>query len=227
MTSRRLLLLLRLLRQQAAPLRWAGFYAFNPVVLISFAAEAHFDSLMTAALLAALLAAIQKKFSSWLWLGVAIQIKLICLILVPLFLTRRLLPSAWLLLLILILPCLPFLSGLIEWANGVRHFASSGAFNAPLHTLLGSTGLSMEMVRMIGSISFGISALGICIARWRGMPLIDSCLWILGALLVCSPIVHFWYLCWLLPLVALRPSFAWTTLSITMGGYFNRLVDTG
>jgi len=42
----------------------------------------------------------------------------------------------------------------------------------------------------------------------------------MGALLICSPIVHFWYLTWLLPLAALRPSFAWTTLSITIAGYF-------
>ena len=215
-----LLLLLGLLRHHAAPIRWAGFYAFNPVVLISFAAEAHFDSLMTAALLVALLMAMRNKSSAWLWLGAAIQIKLVCLVLVPLFLTRRLLPSVWLLLLVLILPSLPFLSGLIEWSSGVRHFASSGAFNAPLYTLLASTGLSLEIVRLLGTGAFGISALTICFARWRGMSLIDSCRWMLGALLVCSPIVHFWYLSWLLPLVALRPSFGWTTLSITMGGYF-------
>ena len=74
----------------------------NVVLLISFAAEAHFDSLMTAALLAALLAVLHKKTSVWLWLGVAIQIKLVCLVLVPLFLTRRLLPRAWLLLVVLV-----------------------------------------------------------------------------------------------------------------------------
>lgn len=215
-----LLLLLGLLRHHAAPLRWAGFYAFNPVVLISFAAEAHFDSLMTAALLAALFASIQKKTSAWLWLGIAIQIKLVCLVLVPLFITRRALSGIWILLLVLVVPSLPFLSALVEWSNGVRHFANSGAFNAPLHTLLASTGLNLEIVRLMGSAAFACCALTICVAGWRGMLLIDSTLWMLGALLVCSPIVHFWYLTWLMPLAALRPSFAWTTLSITMSGYF-------
>lgn len=215
-----LLLLLGLLRHHGLPIRWAGFYAFNPVVLISFAAEGHFDSLMTAALLAALLAAGKNRSSAWLWLGLAIQIKLVCLVLVPLFLTRRLLPQVWLLALVLVVPSLPFLSGMVEWAQGVKTFASSGAFNAPLHTLLASTGLDLGAVRKIGILVFGLSALGICIARWRGLPLIDASLWMLSALLVCSPIVHFWYLAWLLPLVALRPSFAWITLSITMGGYF-------
>jgi hypothetical protein len=37
---------------------------------------------------------------------------------------------------------------------------------------------------------------------------------------VLSPIVHFWYLAWLAPLIALRPSFGWTAASITSAGYF-------
>ncbi|MBC8126492.1 MAG: glycosyltransferase [Gloeobacteraceae cyanobacterium ES-bin-144] len=215
-----LLLLFTLLTLYSAPLKWAGFYAFNPIVLIAFAAEAHFDSLMIAAMLAAMIAASRNKSSAWLWLGVAIQIKLVCIILVPLFLTRRLLPASWLLLLVLILPSLPFHSGLAEWLHGVKNFTDSGAFNAPLHTLLAAIGLSFDGVRTLSTITFCACALTICIARWRGASLIDSTLWMLGSLLVCSPIIHFWYLTWLLPLAAMRPSFAWTTLSITMGGYF-------
>lgn len=215
-----LLLLLELLRHHALPDRWAGFYAFNPIVLISFAAEGHFDSLMTAALLAALFAAVKNRSSAWMWLGVAIQIKLVCLVLIPLFLTRRLLPGVWLLVVTLVLPSLPFLAGMIEWAAGVKTFASSGAFNAPIFSFLASTGLDLAAVRMICTLAFGSAAIAICIARWRGLFLIDASLWMLSALLVCSPIVHFWYLAWILPLAALRPSLAWSTLSITMGGYF-------
>lgn len=215
-----LLLLMRLIRQNAAPLRWAGFWAFNPIVLISFAAEAHFDSLMVATLLAAILTATSGRKSAWLWLGLAIQIKLVCLILIPLFLTRKLRNSSWLILPILILPSLPFLTALPQWLEGVRNFAGSGAFNAPLHTLLASIGFTTPLVKVACTAAFLFSAAAICIARWRGLPLIDSCLWMLGALLACSPIVHFWYLAWLLPLVALRPSFCWITLSITMAAYF-------
>ena len=215
-----LLLLFALLRQNSAPLRWAGFYAFNPVVLISFAAEAHFDSLMVAALLAAILAASKERKSAWLWLGIAIQIKLVCLILIPLFLTKKSIRSSWILPLILVLPGLPFLTALPGWIDGVRTFAGGGAFNAPLFTLLASTGLELGVVKTICITAFLISAAAICTARWKGMPLIDSAIWMLGTLIVCSPIVHFWYLAWLLPLVAIRPSFAWTTASITIAGYF-------
>ena len=215
-----LLLLLTLLRENTAPLRWASFYAFNPVILIAFAAEAHFDSLMVAALLAAILAASRNRKSAWLWLGIAIQIKLICLILIPLFLTKKQLRSSWLVLPILIIPSLPFLSALPGWIDGIRTFAGTSAFNAPLFTLLASSGLDLSTVRALCLGAFAISATTIVILRWRGMPLIDSILWMLSALLACSPIVHFWYLAWLLPLTALRPSFAWTTASITISLYF-------
>ena len=215
-----LLLLFALLRDNSAPIRWAGFYAYNPIILIAFAAEAHFDSLMIATLLAAILAASREKKSVWIWLGIAIQIKLVCIILVPLFLTKKLLRSSWLLLPVLVLPSLPFLSALPGWMHGVTHFAGSGAFNAPLFTLLASTGLALGVVKTLCTTAFLLSSASILIARWRGMALIDSALWMLGALLACSPIVHFWYLAWLLPLTAIRPSFACTTASVTMAGYF-------
>jgi Glycosyl transferase family 2 len=205
-------LLLRLLRFQSLPLRWAGLYAFNPIILISFTAEAHFDSLMTAALLAALLATRTQKWTTWGWLGLAVQIKLVVLVLVPLFLTRRLLPSCWLWVVMLILPSLPFFSGLLELVGGVLRFGNSGVFNGPLVMLTGSA--------VLGWLVFAGCVVMVYINRWRGLALVDACLWLLGALLVCSPIVHFWYVAWLLPLVALRPSFAWTTLSLTLCGYF-------
>ena len=215
-----LLLLFALIRERSAPLRWAGFYAFNPAVLIAFAAEGHFDSLMVAAMLASLLAARKEKASAWLWIAVAIQIKLICLILVPLLLTRKSIRSVWLILFILIIPGLPFLTALPDWISGVRQFAGSGNFNAPLFTYLSLTGLDIGVVKILCASAFVVSAAVICISRWRGADLLHSAMLMLGALLVCSPIVHFWYLTWLLPLVALRPSFAWTTISLTIAGYF-------
>ncbi|MGJ8632674.1 MAG: hypothetical protein ACSHX7_02045 [Luteolibacter sp.] len=215
-----LLLLVKLLRQNAAPLRWLCLYAFNPVVLFSFAAEAHFDSLMVAALLAAILAFSKKHPTTWLWLGLAIQIKLVCLVLVPLFLTKKLLKTSYILPLVLILPGLPFLTALPNWLEGIREFAGNSAFNAPLFSLIASTGLPLETTRTLCTLAFLTAASIICFHRWKGMPLIDSALWMLGALITCSPIVHFWYLTWLLPLTCLRPSFAWATLSITIGGYF-------
>ncbi|MFK7850329.1 MAG: hypothetical protein AB8D78_05060 [Akkermansiaceae bacterium] len=216
-----LLLIFSLLRENAAPLRWAGFYAFNPVTLISFGAEAHFDSFMIAAFLAAILAATRSKHkTAWLLLGLAIQFKIVAIVLLPLFLNKKSIHSIWVLALVLLLPSIPFASAIPEWISAVRTFANSGDFNAPIFSFLATTGLSTEIIRAACSAGFVLTATAICVARWKGFSLIDSSLWMIGALIAFSPIVHFWYLAWILPLATLRPSFAWTSASITVAGYF-------
>ena len=215
-----LLLIFALLRESAGPVRWAGFYAFNPVVLIAFAAEGHFDSLMVASMLASIISARKEKASAWLWIAVAIQIKVVAIILVPLLLTRESLRSSWLILPVLILPSLPFIDGLPEWIAGIRTFAGSGDFNAPLFTYLALTGIEPGLAKLVCTCVFVMAAIAICVSRWNGADIIRSVLLMTGALLVCSPIVHLWYLTWLLPLTAIRPSFAWTAGSIGIAGYF-------
>jgi len=42
----------------------------------------------------------------------------------------------------------------------------------------------------------------------------------MGALLLFSPTVHFWYLSWIIPFIALRPTASWVLLCLTIGGYF-------
>ena len=214
-------LILRLLERRTAPVRWAGFYAFNPLVLAAFAAEAHFDSLMVAAILAMLLADHHRRPAfAWLFLGLAIQIKPVAIVLVPLLVTRPNLRGAWAIIPMLILPTLPFLSEIGRWWEGVTRFAGGGAFNGPLFTALSLLGFPPEAARLTGIAVFGLAGVGVFLASLRGLPLIRATPLVLGALLVCSPVVHFWYLVWVLPFAAFRPSFALSTASITMAGYF-------
>lgn len=214
-------LILRLLEKRTAPVRWAGFYAFNPLVLAAFAAESHFDSLMVAAILAMLLADHHRRPAlAWLLLGLAIQIKPVAIVLVPLLVTRPNLRGAWAIIPMLILPTLPFLSEIGRWWEGVTRFAGGGAFNGPLFTALSLLGFPPEAARLTGIAVFGLAGVGVFLASLRGLPLIRASSLVLGALLVCSPVVHFWYLVWVLPFAALRPSFALATVSITMAGYF-------
>ncbi len=214
-------LILILLKKRAAPLRWAGFYAFNPITLIAFVAEAHFDSLMLAALLAMLLCDHLKRPSlTWLFLGLAIQIKLIAIVLALLLLTRRNLRGAWAILPILIIPTLPFLADIPLWWEGVTRFAGGGAFNSPLFSAMRLCGFSQDTARITGYGIFLIMSGIVFLKSQRGLPLTNAAAIVLGTLLICSPIVHFWYFAWLLPIAALRPSLALSTASITIAGYF-------
>ncbi|MEP4076870.1 glycosyltransferase [Haloferula sp.] len=221
-----LVLILLLLRRDHLPTRWAGFYAFNPIVLIAFAAEAHYDSLMVAAIVGALYAATSKHFTlSFALLAVAVQLKFVAIILLPLVVIRGMTAPAMIrgflvFLTILILPSIHFLSSLPTWFHGLANFANTSAFNGPLFTLISLSGLAPEQVRPLCYTAFAIGFLVLMVARFRGLSLIDSSHVALTLLLLCSPIVHFWYVAWLLPLVALRPSFGWSIASITLAGYF-------
>jgi len=216
-----LILLLRLLHHGSQPIRWAGFYAFNPVVLMAFAAEAHFDSLMVAALVGMILSErFKRPIWTWLLFGFAIQIKLVCLVLAPLLVNRSNLRSLWALGLVLILPTLPFLSELDRWWQGVTTFGGSGCFNGPLLTALCLIGIPLTTAKNLTTTCFVLIAIGIWTAKLRGLPFAKSSFFLLSTLLVCSPIVHFWYLTWILPFVALMPSFGWMSASVMTAGYF-------
>ena len=59
----------------------------------------------------------------------------------------------------------------------------------------------------------GVVGLVIVVAAWRRFDAERAFLWILGAGIALSPTVHPWYVLWLLPVAALRKSFAWLYLS--------------
>jgi len=45
-------------------------------------------------------------------------------------------------------------------------------------------------------------------------------LWVMGAALVLSPVLHPWYCTWILPIASWRRAYAWHVLSITLFAYY-------
>ncbi len=205
------------------PLRWLSFYAFNPIVLASFAAEAHFDSLMVGAMLTALFCAQRKRWGwVWFWFGVAVQMKFIVMILFPYFLVRGDWRKSWIFALVLILPSLIFGEHLLQGLIGLLGFGKDGAFNGGAYESLRIMGFSDSFSR--GSTTLLFVAVGLLFG-WRTLKgqekdWLSLTFILIGALLICSPVVHFWYLTWILPLVALRPSVSWLLLCLTTSAYF-------
>lgn len=238
-----------LLRQRGLALAYAGFYAFNPLVLVAFAAEAHFDALMLAALVWALAAHGAGRVGWAVALAsIATGIKWITLPLIALFAGRRLLSGGLVALSLLLLPALFFRESLSQLLEGLLQFGATRSFNGPVYESLLTLGLPRAFCSGLVVASLA------CIICWRyslhGGVLCrvgrqsDECAgasppdigltsdgtrrgsldghirWILGALIVLSPTVHFWYLVWILPFVCLRPSVPWLTFSLTGGVYF-------
>jgi hypothetical protein len=211
--------ILVLLRQRGLSPGYAGFYAFNPIVLLSFAGEGHFDSLMIAALVWALVAHGVGRFGWAVTLAaLATGIKWVTLPLIPFFAGGRLVRGAVIALVTLLLPALFFWNSLPQLIEGLLQFGGTRSFNGPIYERL----LGYELPRGPSSIAMAVIFAGLLLWRWlqREVALDVHIRWILGGLIVLSPTVHFWYVAWLLPFVCLRPSMPWLMFSLSGGAYF-------
>lgn len=212
------LLVLVLLRRRQLPPSWSLFYAINPVVLVSFAAEAHYDALFILPLTGAVVALESgRKHLSWILLAASIQIKLMSLVLVPVWLLRGAWKGVWLGIVVVAVTWVPFFPAFPVWAESLFHFGGSTAFFGLIPWLLRITGLNPAFAAGLGG---GLFLIFLAIVLWKGGSTADQVRRLLGALLVCSPILHFWYLAWLAPFLALRPSLTWLWLCAAQGFYF-------
>mgnify|MGYP001579491958 CR=1 FL=1 len=212
---------LQLLRRRGLSLSYSGLYALNPIVLLAYAGEAHFDSLMVAALMWALCAhqAGRRQLAVAL-VSVATGIKWITLPLVPFFVGKRLVSGAVVALVVLLLPAMCFRDSLVELFHALFAFGGTRSFNGLVYDLL-LRGVNIPRPACSGTVMALFALVILWRWLWRDRASLECHLrWILGALIVLSPTVHFWYLAWILPLVCLRPSLPWITFSFTGGVYF-------
>ena len=218
-----LVLLGLLLKEQGKPLRWLGFYAFNPIILLGFAAEAHLDGLMMGSLLTALFYVGKVRWKwAWFWLAIAVQMKFIVIVLLPYFIVRGEWKKSWVFAVTLIVPSLFFGVVGLNGVMGLLGFGSAGAFNGGFYELLRFSGMGDDFARKVTMGSFVAVGLffGLRCLRGTEADLQKMSFLILGALLICSPVVHFWYLSWIIPFVVLRPSLSWLLLCGMSAMYF-------
>jgi hypothetical protein len=224
-----------LLRLFGDPSRYAGaaWYAWNPLVVYSFAGAAHFDSLMILPLVAGILflSRIETEPDSrrkwWLALGasvafgVAISIELVpaLLLLVCVFALRR---RAILLLVTFAIPALLGLfygsPGIPVWDSLLR-FGHVRRLNDLFWWLIEETVWPNPHQRNYHyQVVLVVCVAAVSLLFWRNWK--RGMLWALGTALLLSPVLHPWYCTWILPLAAWRRSFAWYVLSITLFAYF-------
>ncbi len=235
----------RLLVRSGLAAEQAAWYAWNPLVIYAAAGAAHFDSLMILALLGAIWALDEclgpcmrfenvrsvtgNSKSCWLsalLLGVAIAIKIAPLALLPVWIFA--LPSwrrAFVMLPVVIAP-LGIFALIYGFPNvpvfsTLREFGTSFRVNDPFWWVFQATGWS-HLSR--NNVLCGIFGAVTCVALacWFRRDWRRGLLWVWGAALLLSPVVHAWYLVWILPLAAWRGSGAraWFVFSISIFGYF-------
>lgn len=202
-------------------LRWIAFYAVNPVPVLSFAGEAHFDSLMVLAVVAAVWAwEHDRRIFAWALLGIAVQMKIAAIFLVWPFWAqgnarsrRGILAFAA----VMITPTLPFASSLTNLLRGLASFGGETSGNGFLHYLL-------EMLtgsKVVPSLALALLfAATVFVVGKKSHSMSLAAMQILGAFVLCAPTVTFWYPAWGLPFAVLHPCPPFWVLSMFDVLYF-------
>jgi alpha-1,6-mannosyltransferase len=221
------------LRRGPGCYRTVAWYAWNPLVLYAFAGAGHYDSAMILALVVAYACldralrsapdpdtvSFAAPLAASVFLGLAISLKAAPLVLLPLFgfaLGRR---ALWLVPGLFIPPALAVLYGFpgVEVFAPLREFALRARTNDAVWWI-------WELVagpRPTNTAYNAVLLAACAVLGWvfRREPL-RGMLAVLGASMILSPVLHAWYLCWLLPFACLRRSVPWMVFSVSIFGYF-------
>lgn len=203
-----LLLLIRLARLYNVHARYLILYALNPVVLLYIAGEGHLDAMPAFFIMAALVARKQEKegFAFFL-LGMGCMFKIVPMLLLPLFARRGNLGRVWLFFVPFLL-VIPYALDGTDLTEMPRLFAGTFYYNASVFSLV-SMGVSNYAASKICWILFFLIFAMILLV----VPdLLRSCFLTLGALLICSPILHPWYFCLIAPFLVFHRSAPWLVL---------------
>lgn len=209
--------LYRALRNLGRPGLWALIWLWHPLVVVEFAGNGHAD------VVGIFLVAMSFWFwtrSGWWGAGVALTlaglVKFLPWAAIPALLPR--LRWKWFLLPLLVAVFyLPFQVGGVNALGSLSVFAAKWRSNDFLFELLlaGGDPGEPELLRA-KRIAVGLVAMVWVwlVVRRRSLPSVYA--WSMGAILLVSPVVHPWYVLWLLPAAVILPHPAWWVWTLTV-----------
>jgi alpha-1,6-mannosyltransferase len=199
----------------------AAWYAWNPLVVYSFAGSAHFDSLMVLPMVAAVYLLTRRPVVAAALLGVAISIKLIPLLLLPLFALALRLRAGVLLLSVAIPAALSLLYGWprVPIWDSLGDFAHVTRLNDLFWWIVEETVWPNPRQKNYRyNVIIVAAVVLVSLFFWRNWR--RGVLWVLGTATILTPVLHPWYLTWLLPFATCRRAIPWQVLSVSLFAYF-------
>lgn len=202
-------LLVFLGRNQGAHLVLA--YAWNPLLAIEVAGSGHID-IVGALLLLVSVAALERRWraTAAVGLGLAVAVKLLPIVLLPLYWKRIRIRDAALAAAVVGLLYVPFLNHGRIPIGSLGTYMQSFRFNDPVFRTLER----VAPPQLVGGLAVLV---GFLTATWlrRSSPewSPDVFAWPMAASLLCAPVVYPWYLLWLLPFLrsaSMLPIILWT-----------------
>jgi hypothetical protein len=204
------LILLDILRRSGQAPHWVLAYAWNPLLAIEVAGSGHID-IVGVLLLLVSLAALGRRWRTVaaLAFGLAVAVKLLPIVLLPLYWKRARLRDAALAAVVVGLLYVPFLNHGRIPIGSLGTYIQSFRFNDPVFAMLEP----LAAPQLVAGLAV---LLGFLTAIWMRKSETLSAgafAWPMAASLLCAPVVYPWYLLWLLPFVrsaSTVPIIIWT-----------------
>jgi len=210
------LVLLDILSRSGQGLHWVLAYAWNPLLATEVAGSGHVDIVGALLLLVSAAALVRRwRMTAAVALGLAIAVKFLPVVLLPLYWKRVRIRDAALAAAVFGLLYVPFLNrsflshGRIP-IGSLGTYVHSFRFNGPVFAALDRVAPPQLLVGLAVLVGF-LTAISL---RRKSVALSpDAFAWPMAASLLCAPVVYPWYLLWLPPFVrsaSTVPIIIWT-----------------
>lgn len=208
-------------------------YAWNPLVIVEFAASGHNDALAVLGIVCGL--ALIKKWPSLASIPIALgaMAKVFPVVLLPVWIRRAGWPgkragwraAAWAIL-AGVAVLLPYWHALAMFRANLSYYESTWKnYHASLYTLLDwMTGGKTKIPALVGAgVSWGLA---LWLAWKRAEPARAAYL-LIGTILLFGPNGYSWYFTWIVPLLCFFPNPAWLMLTVLQFLSYNALIGYG
>ncbi len=198
------LVLLDILRRSGQGAQWVLAYAWNPLLATEVAGNGHIDIVGVLLLLISVAALLRRwRAVAALAFGLAVSVKLLPIVLLPLYWRRVRVRDAALATIAVGLLYVPFLNHGRISIGSLGTYIQRFRFNDPVFAML-------ERVAAPQFVAGLAVLVGILTAIWLSRKSAawspDEFAWPMAASLLCAPVMYPWYLLWLLPFLRTVPT---------------------
>ena len=197
-------ILLDILRRSGHGAHWVLAYAWNPLLATEVAYSGHID-IVGVLLLLISVAALARRWRTLaaLAFGLAVAVKLLPIVLLPLYWRRVRMRDGALAAAVAGLLYVPFLNHGRIPLGSLGTYVQSFRFNDPVFATLERVASPLTIAGIAALIGFVVA---IWLRRKSTAWSSDAFAWPMAASLLCAPVVYPWYLLWLLPFVRSVPT---------------------